>query len=44
VAIDDTPTFNIVPQRFNDIHITVLADGEPTSEFIARLKRIEGWR
>jgi hypothetical protein len=44
VAIDDTPTFNIVPQRFNDIHITVLADGEPTPEFIDRLKRIGAWR
>jgi hypothetical protein len=44
VAIDDTPTFNIVPQRFSDIHITPLPDGEPTREFIDRLKRIGGWR
>jgi len=41
VAIDDTSKFNIVPQRFNDIHITPLPAGQPTPEFIDYLRLIE---
>jgi hypothetical protein len=44
VAIDDIPEFSTVPQRFNDIRITRLPAGQPTLEFVDRLKLIGGWR
>jgi hypothetical protein len=44
IVIDDTPKFTTVPQRFNDINVTPLPAGQPTLEFIDRLRLIEGRR
>lgn len=41
VAIDDTPEATArVPEHFKAVHITRLPDGEPTPEFIARLREL----
>jgi len=39
VCIDDTPEYEaLVPDKFKSLHITRLRDGEPTPEFLLRLK------
>jgi hypothetical protein len=39
VCIDDTPEYEaLVPDKFKALHITRLRDGEPTPEFLLRLK------
>jgi hypothetical protein len=39
VCIDDTPEASaLVPDKFRALHITRIADGEPTPEFLRRLK------
>jgi hypothetical protein len=39
VCIDDTPESQaLVPDKFKALHITRMADGEPTPEFLRRLK------
>ena len=40
VAIDDTKTFQRVPRRFLEVHITWLPQGSATPEFIARLREL----
>jgi hypothetical protein len=45
IALGDATGFNAVPARFRQVHITNLADGRPTAEFVAQLKRlVEGRR
>jgi CHASE2 domain-containing sensor protein len=40
VAVDDTVRFNTLPQRFRELHITILPEGRGTPEFVDRLKQI----
>ena len=44
VTIDGTREFATLPPRFRELHVTATAEGEPTAEFIAHLKRIGGRR
>ena len=43
VCIDDTPEATaLVPEHFKSVHVTRLRDGEPTPEFLRRLRELAG--
>jgi hypothetical protein len=43
VCIDATPEATaLVPEHFKSVHMTRLPDGEPTPEFLSRLRELAG--
>src|SRR6266567_582465 len=42
VVVDDTKDVGWIPERFQELHATWLPQGQPTSEFVQRMRRITG--
>jgi len=43
VCIDDTPEAEaLVPEKFRSLHISRLPGGEPSPEFVRRLRELAG--